>query len=120
MGQQKARRRLASPGKESSRKRSMRCRQASSVAGGSQARALGTAPGLEVGGDGSHAVGSFMIRCILRNLAVALTLVSATAFGANGTDEAVLAAFDAYRAGDPIKLAKHAKKLEGHLLTPWL
>lgn len=61
-----------------------------------------------------------MIRRGLRNLAVALTLVSATAFGANGTDEAVLAAFDAYRAGDPIKLAKHAKKLEGHLLTPWL
>jgi hypothetical protein len=32
----------------------------------------------------------------------------------------VLGAFDAYRAGDPIKLAKHAKKLDGHLLAPWL
>ena len=56
----------------------------------------------------------------LRNLALGLALVCAPALAANGTDEAVLAAFDAYRAGDPIKLAKHTKKLEGHLLTPWL
>jgi soluble lytic murein transglycosylase len=32
----------------------------------------------------------------------------------------VLAAYDAYRAGDPIKLAKLAKRLEGHVLEPWL
>src|SRR4249920_3507231 len=58
-----------------------------------------------------------------RNLAVAAAvaaLLALPAFGANGTDETVLGAFDAYRAGDPIKLAKQAKKLEGHLLTPWL
>ena len=55
-----------------------------------------------------------------RNLAAALALASTSALAANGTDEALLGAFDAYRAGDPIKLAKHAKKLEGHLLTPWV
>jgi soluble lytic murein transglycosylase len=60
-----------------------------------------------------------MILSGLRNLAAALAFVSASAFAA-ATDEAVIGAFDAYRAGDPIKLAKHAKKLEGHLLTPWL
>lgn len=62
-----------------------------------------------------------------RNLAAALALVAlpvvliaVPAMAANGPDDAVLGAFDAYRAGDPIKLARHAKKLEGHLLTPWL
>jgi len=39
---------------------------------------------------------------------------------ANTTDEAVLAAYDAYRAGDAIKLARYAKQLEGHVLQPWL
>jgi soluble lytic murein transglycosylase len=64
-----------------------------------------------------------MILKEFRNLAaalVAVALATLPAFGANGTDEAVLGAFDAYRAGDPIKLAKHAKKLDGHPLTPWL
>src|SRR6185295_19867016 len=59
----------------------------------------------------------------LRNLASALAMLALTALpalAADGTDEAVLGAFDAYRAGDPIKLARHAKKLDGHLLTPWL
>jgi len=60
----------------------------------------------------------------LRNLAGAAALlgacVASPALAANGGDEALLGAFDAYRAGDPIKLAKHAKKLDGHLLTPWL
>src|SRR5258708_23517523 len=35
-------------------------------------------------------------------------------------DGAVLGAYDAYRAGDPMKLARQAKKLDGHLLTPWV
>lgn len=55
-----------------------------------------------------------------RNLAAVLALIAAPALAGSGTDESVLAAFDAYRAGDPIKLARHANKLEGHLLTPWL
>src|SRR3954452_25476830 len=56
----------------------------------------------------------------LRNLAAAaLCALSTLAIAAPG-DEAVLGAFDAYRAGDPIKLSRYAKKLEGHVLTPWV
>jgi len=57
---------------------------------------------------------------LFRKLAFALSLIALPALGADGTDEAVLGAFDAYRAGDPIKLARHAKKLEGHVLAPWV
>ena len=95
-------------------------------AGGDEALALGTAPGFEIGGKLRHAVGSFMILKGFRNLAAVLalatlaSLLGAPVLAANGTDDAVLGAFDAYRAGDPIKLAKHAKKLEGHLLAPWV
>ena len=35
-------------------------------------------------------------------------------------DENVLGAFDAYRAADALKLAKHAKKAEHHVLAPWV
>jgi soluble lytic murein transglycosylase len=35
-------------------------------------------------------------------------------------DESVLAAFDAYRAGDALKLEQHAKKASGHVLVPWI
>jgi soluble lytic murein transglycosylase len=56
----------------------------------------------------------------IRNLAAALAIVSLPALAADGSDDALLGAFDAYRAGDPIKLARHAKKLDGHLLTPWI
>lgn len=35
-------------------------------------------------------------------------------------DDAVLAAYDAYRAGDAMKLARHARKLDGHVLAPWV
>jgi soluble lytic murein transglycosylase len=38
----------------------------------------------------------------------------------NSPDDAVLAAYDAYRAGDAIKLARYAKQLDGHVLQPWL
>ena len=58
-----------------------------------------------------------------RNLASALALIALPALGAsgvNGSDDAVLGAFDAYRSGDPIKLARHARKLDGHLLAPWV
>ena len=68
--------------------------------------------------------GSFMILKAIRNLAAAgfaaLALVSLPAAATQGADEALLGAFDAYRAGDPIKLARYAKQLEGHVLSPWL
>jgi len=65
-------------------------------------------------------MGSLMISGQLRNLAAAaLVAVSSLAAAAPG-DDAVLGAYDAYRAGDPIKLARYAKKLDGHVLTPWV
>src|SRR6476646_10770926 len=93
------------------------------AARGDKTLPLGPAPGFEIGGKRRHAVGSFMILKEFRNLAVFAALAAALvlpAFAANGTDEAILGAFDAYRAGDPIKLARQAKKLDGHRLTPWL
>ncbi|MGH8518915.1 MAG: hypothetical protein ACREUE_15800, partial [Panacagrimonas sp.] len=35
-------------------------------------------------------------------------------------DESLLGAYDAYRAGDPIKFQRHTRNLEGHVLKPWL
>jgi len=51
---------------------------------------------------------------------VAVALFTTAAQAAKGPDDAVLAAYDAYRAGDAIKLARVSKQLEGHLLQPWL
>ena len=62
----------------------------------------------------------------LRNLAAAaLTAVTAavTAMAAAApapADEAVRGAYDAYQAGDALKFARYAKRLEGHVLTPWI
>jgi len=53
-------------------------------------------------------------------VSVALYLAAAPAFAGNSSDDALLGAFDAYRAGDPIKFAKHAQKLNHHVLEPWL
>jgi len=61
-----------------------------------------------------------MIFKVFRNLAAFLVIVSVPALAGTGADEAVLGAYDAYGAGDPIKLAKHAKALDGHVLAPWL
>ncbi|HEY8251897.1 MAG TPA: transglycosylase SLT domain-containing protein [Burkholderiales bacterium] len=67
-----------------------------------------------------------MISKVFRNLAVGLACVLAAGAalakdsGKNSADESLLAAYDAYRAGDPIKLSRHAKKIEGHVLEPWL
>jgi soluble lytic murein transglycosylase len=66
-----------------------------------------------------------MIFKLFRNLAAALCCIAAQAAGANsGTrstaDDALLGAYDAYRAGDPVKFAKHVARIEGHLLEPWL
>ena len=36
-----------------------------------------------------------------------------------GADEAVLAAQAAFRAGDAVRLARHAAALEGHVLLPY-
>ena len=60
-----------------------------------------------------------MIFKVFCNLLFAGALLSGRAF-AQGNDEALLGAYDAYRAGDPIKFARFAKKLEGHLLDPWV
>jgi soluble lytic murein transglycosylase len=65
-----------------------------------------------------------MISKVFRNLAAALCCVLAQAAGAKNTkdsaDESVLAAYDAYRAGDPIKFARSTKNLQRHVLEPWL
>ncbi|HEV3007773.1 MAG TPA: hypothetical protein VGX52_01920, partial [Burkholderiales bacterium] len=63
-----------------------------------------------------------MIFKVFRNLAAAMACVLAAggAGAKDSTDESLLAAYDAYRAGDAIKLARHAKKLDGHVLEPWL
>src|SRR5687767_15540877 len=65
-----------------------------------------------------------MILKVFRNLAGALacTLVAAGAAGktTKDADEALLGAYDAYRAGDALKFSRYAKKLDGHVLEPWL
>jgi soluble lytic murein transglycosylase len=59
-----------------------------------------------------------MILKRFRSISVAVSLVvSATALA---SDEAVLGAYDGWRAGDPMKVARYAKKAESHLLQPWL
>jgi len=62
---------------------------------------------------------------LVRNLLAGLTLGLSLAAGAASrpgasSDDDVLTAYDAYRAGDPIKFARMAKKLDGHLLEPWI
>src|SRR5260370_3725329 len=61
-----------------------------------------------------------MIFKVVRNLAALLAVVSVPAWAGNSADEAILGAYDAYSAGDPIKLARHAKTLDGQVLAPWL
>ncbi|HZD19546.1 MAG TPA: transglycosylase SLT domain-containing protein, partial [Burkholderiales bacterium] len=56
----------------------------------------------------------------MRNLAAALLLALPLAGRAAPGDEAVLGAYDAYRAGDALKLERYAAKLEGHPLDPWI
>jgi len=62
-----------------------------------------------------------MIFKVFRNLAAVVCCIAAqAAVGKNPVDDSLLGAYDAYRAGDPVKFAKHAAKLDGHLLEPWL
>src|SRR5688572_13626085 len=59
----------------------------------------------------------------LRRISVlpALTLaLLAMPASAKDADFHLLGTYDAYRAGDPIKLARHAEKIEGHVLAPWV
>ena len=67
-------------------------------------------------------MGSLMNLRQLRNLAaVALSAVTVIATAAPApADEAVRGAYDAYQAGDALKFARYAKRLEGHVLTPWI
>ena len=53
------------------------------------------------------------------SLSVVLFAISQAAHADSGRDEALLGAYDAYRAGDAIKLARYSKRLEGTLLEPW-
>jgi soluble lytic murein transglycosylase len=51
----------------------------------------------------------------------ALSLAAGGAGAASkDADFHLLGTFDAYRAGDPLKLTRHAQKIEGHVLTPWV
>lgn len=59
--------------------------------------------------------------------ALAIGLLCAAVAGAQGksaraasTDEAIVAAHAAFRAGDPVRLARHSAGLEQHLLAPYL
>ncbi len=51
---------------------------------------------------------------------VAISANAAARTSAEAKDEALLAAFDAYRAGDAIKFSRQAAKVEGSVLAPWL
>jgi soluble lytic murein transglycosylase len=54
-------------------------------------------------------------------LTIALAFASALALATpKPRDEAFLRAYDAFRAGDPLKLAKAASGLEDHVLAPYL
>ena len=61
-----------------------------------------------------------MILNNLRHLSAVLGFTCCAALAAPGDDKQIVAAYDAYRAGDAMKLARHAKQLESHLLAPWL
>jgi soluble lytic murein transglycosylase len=52
--------------------------------------------------------------------ALLLAMAASAAPAGKEADFHLLGTFDAYRAGNPIKLASHAQKIEGHVLTPWV
>jgi soluble lytic murein transglycosylase len=64
-----------------------------------------------------------MILRLFRSISLAFSVgifAIPAASAANQADEILLAAFDAYRAGDAIRFSKHARKLERHVLAPWV
>ncbi len=97
----------------------IKCRRGQRHSRRDELLALGFAPVFEWGRRLGH-MGSFMISKELRNLLAALALAVAPLAAAAANDDAVLGAYDAYRAGDALKFARFAKKLEGHLLDPWI
>lgn len=54
-----------------------------------------------------------------RFLNIALACAALAAGAVHAEDKDVLGAYDAYRAGDPDRLERHAKALEGSVLQPW-
>ncbi|MDQ5849633.1 MAG: lytic transglycosylase domain-containing protein [Pseudomonadota bacterium] len=57
-------------------------------------------------------------RCLLY---LSAAFAAGGAFAAGKQDEGVITAFDAYRAGDAIKFARQAKRVDGnHVLAPWM
>ena len=61
-----------------------------------------------------------MILKYFRNFSSVLLILAAPAFAAVKPDQELLGAYDAYRAGSAMKLAKHAKYLDEHVLKPWV
>src|SRR5687768_15787860 len=66
-----------------------------------------------------------MILKYFRNLSSVLfvavgTAAAASAAAAQNPDQALLGAYDAYRAGNAMRLARHAKDLDDHVPKPWV
>ena len=59
------------------------------------------------------------MRTIFTAILVALP-IAASAAGGSSQDRALLAAHDAFLAGDKAKLARHAEKIRGHTLDPYV
>jgi len=61
-------------------------------------------------------------RFLSSTLAVAASVAigHASAADSSDSDEAILQAYDAWRAGDAMRFARHAQGLESHLLAPWV
>jgi soluble lytic murein transglycosylase len=55
-----------------------------------------------------------------RFLNIALACAALAAAAAQASDRDVLGAYDAFLAGEPERLERHARKLEGHVLEPWV
>src|SRR5262245_9158563 len=118
MGQQKARRLLASPGNERSRLRSISRRQASRTAGVTRARSEMSRSRCVLRQAFSEVVsidGWYAYPMILKHFRIfsSLFLVLAAPVWAAAVkpDQEFLGAYDGYRAGNAMKLSKHAKYL---------
>ncbi len=62
-----------------------------------------------------------ILKQLFKFAAACAVVVSTTSpAAAREHDDAILGAYDAWRAGDAMKLARFAKKLDNHLLAPWL
>jgi len=61
-----------------------------------------------------------MILKYFRNFSAVLLALAGSAVAAPQADQALLGAYDAYRAGNAMRLARHAKDLDDHVLKPWV